>query len=458
MAIKPKLQSLLASANEVTGEERTNLTDAMQDLVDGYGQDTSISMRVEKSTTNPIMSIDGIDFRRDVHGYIYPVVSANNLNIPRASKKNEIRFCVKFLNNATNNANALICNDASGSWTKSIYIFFNATADGITYITVGIPYASYSVNWFTLGNLSLSNNEWYYVVFYFDKLNSIGCLSVFDNSKVVIRAKTFTVSQNYYDADCAAVLYGGKECDQMTNGLADVRGCFIEADNSFLWGNAELQRTNIGKYNFQNPSEFTKVDWLGSTGTQRIETGIKMDSAKVLRIKGDFYFTDVITRQLIGSQGGFYIGVVNGKYQLGTAGTTSSNVDVSANAWHNFDATFDGNHPSTADNATAIFDDSVNHSENIPFSTSNDYMVSLFSLNGQNLPCNCKIGRRDFEIYVNSVLQRRLTPCYHTETGILGMFDSVNNKFYWNAGTGDFTKPSDTSGEINLAEYLASLT
>ena len=38
MAIKPKLQSLLASANEVTGEERTNLTDAVQDLVDGYGQ------------------------------------------------------------------------------------------------------------------------------------------------------------------------------------------------------------------------------------------------------------------------------------------------------------------------------------------------------------------------------------------------------------------------------------
>lgn len=38
MAIKPKLQSLLESANEVTGQERDNLTDAVQDLVDGYGQ------------------------------------------------------------------------------------------------------------------------------------------------------------------------------------------------------------------------------------------------------------------------------------------------------------------------------------------------------------------------------------------------------------------------------------
>ena len=38
MAIKPKLQSLLVSANEVTGQERDNLTEAVQDLVDGYGQ------------------------------------------------------------------------------------------------------------------------------------------------------------------------------------------------------------------------------------------------------------------------------------------------------------------------------------------------------------------------------------------------------------------------------------
>ena len=50
MAIKPKLQSLLASANDVTGEERTNLTDAMQDLVDGYGQGGASSLIIPFST------------------------------------------------------------------------------------------------------------------------------------------------------------------------------------------------------------------------------------------------------------------------------------------------------------------------------------------------------------------------------------------------------------------------
>lgn len=37
MDIKPKIESLLESANLVTGQERDNLTDAIQDLVDGYG-------------------------------------------------------------------------------------------------------------------------------------------------------------------------------------------------------------------------------------------------------------------------------------------------------------------------------------------------------------------------------------------------------------------------------------
>ena len=38
MAIKTKLEDLLDAINEVTGEERTNLTDAIQDLVDGQGE------------------------------------------------------------------------------------------------------------------------------------------------------------------------------------------------------------------------------------------------------------------------------------------------------------------------------------------------------------------------------------------------------------------------------------
>jgi len=38
MSTLDKVNALLTSANSVTGESRETLTEAMQDLVDGYGQ------------------------------------------------------------------------------------------------------------------------------------------------------------------------------------------------------------------------------------------------------------------------------------------------------------------------------------------------------------------------------------------------------------------------------------
>jgi len=37
MSLISKIQSLISSANSVTGESRTDLTSAVQDLKDGYG-------------------------------------------------------------------------------------------------------------------------------------------------------------------------------------------------------------------------------------------------------------------------------------------------------------------------------------------------------------------------------------------------------------------------------------
>lgn len=38
MSISSKIQALITAANTVTGESRTDLTSAVQDLKDGYGQ------------------------------------------------------------------------------------------------------------------------------------------------------------------------------------------------------------------------------------------------------------------------------------------------------------------------------------------------------------------------------------------------------------------------------------
>lgn len=64
MTIKQKIQSLIAAANTKTGESDTTLTDAVQTLVDGYGQSggsvlkvTSITLTEELNSYNILQAM-----------------------------------------------------------------------------------------------------------------------------------------------------------------------------------------------------------------------------------------------------------------------------------------------------------------------------------------------------------------------------------------------------------------
>lgn len=45
-----------------------------------------------------------------------------------------------------------------------------------------------------------------------------------------------------------------------------------------------------------------------------------------------------------------------------------------------------------------------------------------------------------FKIYDNDFLVRNFVPCYRISDGVVGLYDVINDVFYTNAGTGDFTK------------------
>ena len=47
-------------------------------------------------------------------------------------------------------------------------------------------------------------------------------------------------------------------------------------------------------------------------------------------------------------------------------------------------------------------------------------------------------------------------PVFETETGLIGLFDAVNNLFLMNTTETAFVIPTDTSNFVNLAEYLAA--
>ena len=74
--------------------------------------------------------------------------------------------------------------------------------------------------------------------------------------------------------------------------------------------------------------------------------------------------------------------------------------------------------------------------------------ITLFSNNArynndppENIRAKSKI--KSFKIKEDGVLVRDFVPCYNIYTDEIGMFDTVSNQFYTNAGTGTFLKGAD---------------
>lgn len=189
------------------------------------------------------------------------------------------------------------------------------------------------------------------------------------------------------------------------------------------------------------PPEYQKVDYLTSTGTQRIETGL-VNNAYNVPVKYEFgvNYPNVQNRQLHGSQGAFYIGVVGGKWQVGQGGTTGSGT-ATANTWYDVEY-FASGASGTSGLRWALITQSDNKATqaltySYTFDISNDYQICVFSLNGQNLPSSCSVSY--FKVWQGGTLQRHLIPCYRKSDNEIGMYDIVNGAFYTNAGTGSFT-------------------
>lgn len=69
----------------------------------------------------------------------------------------------------------------------------------------------------------------------------------------------------------------------------------------------------------------------------------------------------------------------------------------------------------------------------------------LFSSNNTSPPILTPTKARIYSAawYYNNEKIVDLVPCYRISDGVIGVYDTVNHKFYTNAGTGTFTKGSD---------------
>ena len=204
------------------------------------------------------------------------------------------------------------------------------------------------------------------------------------------------------------------------------------------------------------PSGYKRLEYIQSSGTQRIDTGIKPNQDT--RVIMDVLVLDSQTVEgHLCSVTGIYYYVVSFNPTISTWWRTrygSSNLATfSASINNRGRLTIDKNK-----NVTTILGESITLAEST-FQMSLDMPLLCRNANGKY---NAYISARLYscQIYDNGTLVRDYIPC-QTTSGEIGLWDDVNSVFYGNAGTGTFMAGpviaiAAAASEITELEYIQS--
>ena len=210
------------------------------------------------------------------------------------------------------------------------------------------------------------------------------------------------------------------------------------------------------------PSNYQEVEYIESTGTQYIDTGIKGNINT--EFVCDVAFTDITSgrfgslTELNGIFYRYYFGVVSSNFAGANSSTYNHSISIADTNRHIFKL-----------NNNGLYIDNVLEYSNSGFYPSSDLInLYLFSVNDKgSAGFSSKAKLYSSQIYDNGTLVRNYIPVYDTETQKYGMWESVQGKFYGNAGTGDFRgsivgytvvgNPTITDGVVSgfsLSNYL----
>lgn len=187
------------------------------------------------------------------------------------------------------------------------------------------------------------------------------------------------------------------------------------------------------------PNGYQEVEYIQSTGTQYIDTGIgPANVGQTVRIELDFQVTEYVNNTWICGTQELECGFSGGFYSHFTYSQTS---DYLARTM----AT--GSAKKTTTNKVMLFARDFN-------GTITEYR-----------PAKVKIYSTS--IYIDDELVRNFIPCYRKSDNVVGLYDLVNNVFYTNEGTGEFLKgenkdtivgtSSDNQDFIDEEDYIFNI-
>ena len=188
------------------------------------------------------------------------------------------------------------------------------------------------------------------------------------------------------------------------------------------------------------PDGYQQVEYLASSGTQWIDTGFTPNQDT--RVVVDYQFTEITSAFLFGSR-------TSASSNAYAVNVSSSNLVTSyGTSGNTIYATADTERHVIDKNKNIFYVEGNKLTQTTSTFTAPGTLEIFAAYNAGTegyLPSKAKIY--SFRIYDNETLVRNFVPCYKiADSGnVNGLYDTVNNTFYANSGTGTFDVGSDVN-------------
>ena len=191
-------------------------------------------------------------------------------------------------------------------------------------------------------------------------------------------------------------------------------------------------------------SDYNVVEYIESTGTQYIDTGLTMEKSTTMRME--------ISAQL--TSNGNWAGV-NGymQHQASLGGGSKGLFVVDYNGNTHIENVYFNNTLKYTQDWTSAYSGAKNKVAVIGMGNAENTWWTNISASRY-----AQVGKWYYiKVYRSGTLVRDYVPCVRNSDGVAGLYDKVENKFYTNSGTGSFGSGAATGGvveEYQRVEYI----
>ncbi len=186
------------------------------------------------------------------------------------------------------------------------------------------------------------------------------------------------------------------------------------------------------------PEAYREVEYIQLTGTQYVDTGIIPSNHK---IEAKFDFETLETEFLFGTTTGIYYYSFlnsNNEYWWGTYGPSGGQINNGTSSSGIHTLVYNGSNNSIVLDETTL-------GQGTELSSLSNILIGAQNTNGQ-FSLAGKIYYFKITDKSTGQLVRNMIPCHRKSDNVIGLYDTVNNVFYTNDGTGTFN--SSDRGEI----------